>query len=185
MWSPASSAQSSVQRPVLRQPFRPESCASSSVERSVLRKAPCHPLSVPSYEERSVLRWASCPPSGVPSYEERSVFRRALLPPSTDLGSKSVESPVSSVRVPLCPRYSGQKRTSAVQIIAAHTDRVLRQAFQAMFTATTQCSVLAIAGRDTPAPGRSEQPKPQEKINRNLQVSGKGKTSKRQEIATY
>ena len=81
------------------------------------------------------------------------VLRRALRPLSTDLGSKSVKSPVSSVCVPLRLRDSGQKRTSAGQRRAARTGGVLCRSLQSLCPATAYRSASAIVGRDTPAPG--------------------------------
>ena len=183
--SPALSAPFSIERSVLRQPFRPASSALSSVERSVLRRAPRPPLSVPSCEERSVLRQEFRPRLSVPPCEERSVLCWWICPPSTNLVSKSVDIPVPSKRVLHPLRDSGQKSTSAGQRRAARTNWVLRRAFRALRPATAYHSVTAITGRDTPAPGRSDQPKPQGKSQRKLQGFCKGKTSKWREIETY
>ena len=157
----AKSALSSVERSVMRRPFFSASRAPSSVKSSVLRRAPRPPSSVPSSVERSVLRRTFRPQSSVLSYEERSVLRQVLRPQLTKLAPKSVKSLESSVRVPLRIKDSGKIQTSFGQRRAALTNRVLRQASRALHPASAYLSVSAIAGRDTPAPGRFEPHKPQ------------------------
>ena len=75
------------------------------------------------------------------------------LPQLPDLGSKSVEIPETSVRVSLRPRDSGKRCTSVGQRRAACTNKVLQRAFRALHPATAYRFILAIADRDTPAPG--------------------------------
>ena len=77
LFSPTSSAPSSVERSVLRLPIHPASKDMSSVECLVLRIVP------PSYVERSIMWRALSPPLSVPSSVGCYVLRRAFRPLSS------------------------------------------------------------------------------------------------------
>ena len=180
-----SSDLSSVEHRALRWALHLPSSVQYCVDRSALPRALRPPPSIPACIECSVLCQSFRPAKSAPSCVKCFVPGQSIRPPSTDPDSKSVESPVPCIRVSLRLSNSGQIRTSAGQRRTARTNRVLRPAFRDLCPATTYRSVSAIAGRDIPEPSSSDRLKPQEKIQRKLQGFGKGKTSKRQEIATY